>query len=93
MSSAATSCRRPFADRAAGELLKGLREDLGLTPELMPHAMLRAGVDSKYIPSSRTIRRIEDVGVRPCVRYRFGLASFFERKQSSIWPSESRVAA
>jgi transcriptional regulator with XRE-family HTH domain len=75
-------------DYIAGGLLKELREDLGLSREELPKAMLRAGIDRRNIPSVRTIQRIEEEGVRPIVRYRFGLAQFHDRKQSTIWQAE-----
>lgn len=87
MSPVATNCLRGSRDLEAGRLLKELREDLGLSREAMCHAMRRQGVERDYIPSARTLQRIEDQGVRPIVRHRFGLAAFHERKQSTIWRS------
>lgn len=75
-------------DEAAGMLLVGLREQRRLTPEEVPHAMLMAGVDRRYIPSSRTVRRAEQ-GRRVRLRIEFGLADFYGRDRHYIWSHAS----
>ena len=71
-------------DTSAGHLLKGLREQRRLMPEQVPHAMLSAGVDRRYVPSARTIRRAEQ-GHRLTLRVEFGLADFYGRERHHIW--------
>ena len=74
-------------DKAAGRLLRELRENAGFSPEQMPHAMLAA----KVAPvSGPTIRRIEDQGAIPQVRHRFALAQFFGRQVIEIWAVKPR---
>lgn len=81
-------------DTEAGELLFDLREAKGLSPEQVPHAMRKAGVARLHIPSGRTIRRVEDEGVVPHVRHRFGLAEFYGLNMGQIWePAKRKVAA
>lgn len=79
-------------DHLAGELLRELRENRGLSPEQMPHAMLRLGIEPV---SGQTIRRIERVGAVPQVRVKFALAQFFDREVKEIWMARrrQRVAA
>lgn len=69
-----------------GDWLTELRESKGLSPEEVPHAMLRAGVDRRSIPSGRTVRRAESGGAVPHVRYRFGLAQFYGVEYPQLWP-------
>lgn len=79
-------------DFLAAELLRELRENRGLSPEQMPHALLRAGC----MPvSGSSIRRIERKGAVPQVRVKFALAKFFGREVSEIWTARSmdRMAA
>lgn len=52
--------------------------------------MLRAKIDRRSIPSGRTIRRAEDTGSIPHVRYRFGLAQFYGVEYSLLWPPTRR---
>lgn len=66
---------------------------MGLSPEEVPHAMLRAGIDRRAIPSGRTIRRAENTGSVPHVRYRFGLGEFYGVPVAQLWPVAARVAA
>ncbi|MDX6534004.1 MAG: hypothetical protein QOF68_1748 [Gaiellales bacterium] len=74
-------------DKAAGRLLRELRENQGLSPEQMPHAMLA----KKLTPvSGPTIRRVEDIGAIPQVRHRFALAQFFDRQVTDIWRGKAR---
>jgi transcriptional regulator with XRE-family HTH domain len=81
-------------DTDAAAVLRDLREARGLSPEEVPHKMRMAGIENRNIPSGRTIRRVEDEGVVPIVRYRFGLAAFYERPITAIWaPARQRVAA
>lgn len=70
-----------------GQWLQELREEKGLSPEEVPHAMLRARVDRRSIPSARTIRRIEATGRKPHVRYAFGIAQFYEIDVKQLWPA------
>lgn len=72
-------------DFQAGALLKELREEMGLSREAMPHAMLRAGIPREHIPSVKTIYNVEERGQVPVVRIKFGLAQFFDREVRSIW--------
>lgn len=81
----------PNRDFLAGEMLKELREELGLSREQMPAAMLRAGVRRDCIPSTRTIYNVEERGQIPRVRLKFGLAQFFERDVIGIWGSGRRA--
>ena len=76
-----------------GLWLRELREARGLSPEEVPHAMLRARIDRRAIPSGRTIRRTEAGASLAHVRYRFGLAQFYGVEVSQLWPVEDRVAA
>lgn len=71
-----------------GDWLRELREAKGLSPEEVPHAMLRSGVDRRSIPSGRTIRRAEDTGTVPHVRYRFGMAHFYGVEYAQLWPAK-----
>lgn len=83
-------------DPRAARLLFELREQSGLSPELVPHAMLAAGIDAQRIPSSRAIRRYEDEDIAqvPNVAYRAGLAEFYGRSMGAIWaPTRRRVIA
>lgn len=73
-----------------GAWLTELRESRGLSPEEVPHAMLRAGIDHRYIPSGRTIRRVEATGRKPHVRYAFGIAQFYEVDLKQLWPIAGR---
>ena len=75
-------------DLPAAELLQELREAKGLSPEQMPFAMLRAGVEPV---SGQTIRRIERIGAVPQVRVKFALAEFFERDIKEIWTVRRRA--
>lgn len=50
--------------------------------------MLRSGVDRRSIPSGRTVRRAEDTGTLPQVRYRFGLAQFYGVEYAQLWPAK-----
>ena len=72
-------------DNAAAALLRELREERGLSPEQVPFEMYRAGIDRRFIPSARTIRRIEIEGVVPQIRFKFGLATFYGREVSGLW--------
>lgn len=81
-----------FHDRT-GAWLRELREAQGLSPEEVPHAMLRAKIDRRSIPSGRTIRRCEATGRMPHVRYAFGLAQFYGVEIAQLWPTRERVAA
>jgi transcriptional regulator with XRE-family HTH domain len=76
-----------------GQWLQELREAKGLSPEEVPHAMLKARVDRRSIPSGRTIRRCETTGRRPHVRYAFGLAQFYGVDVAQLWPADERVLA
>lgn len=76
-----------------GGWLRELREAKGLSPEEIPHAMLRVGIDRRSIPSGRTIRRAELTGRMPHVRYAFGIAQFYEVGVAQLWPARERVAA
>lgn len=76
-----------------GAWLQELREEKGLSPEEVPHAMQRAGIEFRSIPSGRTIRRAEATGSLPWIRYRFGLAQFYGIPVGQLWPVERRVAA
>lgn len=58
-------------------------------PEEVPHAMFMAGIDPRLIPSSRTVRRIED-GVVPRLRLQFGIADFYGRERHLIWQHAGR---
>ncbi len=53
--------------------------------------MLRAKIDRRNIPSGRTIRRCEDSGSMPIVRYRFGLAEFYGVNYRALWPETRRM--
>lgn len=76
-------------DTLAGQLLKELREDRGLSRDRMPMEMLRAGVPRDYIPCSRTLAYVE-AGRIPRVRVKFGLAQFFGVSVHDIWGSRQR---
>lgn len=81
-------------DQAAAAVLAELRIERGLSREEVPHAMRMAGIDARYVPSGRTLWRIETTGAVPCERFRFGLAQFYGRTVSGIWASTGvRVAA
>lgn len=80
-----------FRDDHAAELLRLMREQRGLSPEQVPFAMHRAGVHCDHIPSARTIRRVEEVGMVPQVRFRFGLAQFYGRELRDIWSVRRRA--
>lgn len=75
-----------------GAWLMALREGKGLAPEEVPYAMLRANIPPRNVPSGRTIRRAETTGSLPHIRYRFGLAQFYEVPVSQLWPVERRAA-
>lgn len=68
-----------------------LRDEAGYSPEEMPMAMRRAGIENRCIPSPRTIRRAEDTGRFPQSRYARGLARFYGVKVKDIWPIEARL--
>jgi DNA-binding XRE family transcriptional regulator len=87
-----TAPSNPVRDPTAGRLLKELREDLGLSRQDMPYAMLRAGIKRDHIPSIRTIYNVEELGQVPRVRTRFAIAKFFERDMTSIWPTTTRAS-
>lgn len=76
-----------------GAWLTELREAKGLSPEQVPYAMLRAKIGREYIPSGRTVRRIESTGRKPHVRYAFGIAQFYEVEVAQLWPARERVMA
>lgn len=74
----------------AGELIRTLRTDRGLSYEALAYAIYEKSLGDV---SGRTIRRIEDDGVVPRVRIQFALASFFGREVSSLWqPTRVRRA-
>lgn len=78
-------------DTLAGQLLRELRENRGLSPEQMPYALHRAGFQPVSGP---TVRRIEREGMVPHIATRFALAQFFGREVTDVWrPSRDRVAA
>jgi transcriptional regulator with XRE-family HTH domain len=76
-------------NRRAGELIKSLRMDQGLSPEALSFAIYKAGYGSV---SARSIRRLEGEGVIPRVRSQFALAQFFDRPVTSIWQPQSTPA-
>ena len=76
-------------DIAAGDMLRQLRTDRGLSPEALSHALHMAGLG---FVSGKTIRRIEG-GRIPTVRVQFALAQFFDRVPSQVWVQRRRVAA
>lgn len=76
---------------STGEWLRELREAKGLMPRDMPMAMFKARVARDYIPHERTIWRYENEGTVPHLRYRYGLAQFFEVPLASLWPAEERA--
>ncbi|MHB1950192.1 MAG: helix-turn-helix domain-containing protein [Acidiferrobacteraceae bacterium] len=78
---------------STGTWLRELREDRGLSPEEVPHAMLRAGIERRSIPSARTVRRCEHTGRMPHVRYAFGIAQFYGVPMAQLWPVRERVLA
>jgi len=82
-----------FRDEQAAELLRLMREERGLSPEQVPFAMHRAGIHRDSIPSARTIRRAEEVGMVPQIRFRFGLAQFYKRELRDIWAARRRRVA
>lgn len=55
--------------------------------------MLRASIERRSIPSSRTIRRAESTGTLPHIRYRFGLAQFYGVAVTQLWPVPSHMKA
>ena len=75
-------------DHRAGALLKELRENRGLSPEQLSHAIYGAGLGTI---SGQTIRRTEDKGAIPQVRNRFALAQFFDREVVDIWQPKRQV--
>lgn len=66
---------------------------MGLSPEEVPYAMLRAKIERRCIPCGRTIRNAERTGRMPYARYAFGLAKFYGVTVSDLWPAEQRVRA
>jgi len=81
-------------DPEAGALLKHLREERGLSREQLPHAMLLAGVPRANIPAIRTVWNVEELGVIPRARIKFGLANFYDRTLGEIWaPQPTRSGA
>lgn len=87
--------RMPLQGAETGYWLQELREARGLSPEEVPHAMLRARIDRRSIPSSRTIRRVEATGRMPHPRYAFGIAQFYGVEIAQLWPvrDRQRIAA
>jgi hypothetical protein len=82
----------PRRDKVAGDFLRELRKARGLSPEEMPRVMRKeTGLAPRWIPSSRTIRRIEDEGVIPQVRFKFSLAQFHDLDQDEIWRRPERA--
>jgi transcriptional regulator with XRE-family HTH domain len=79
-------------NKRAGELIRDLRSDRGLSPEALSYAIFKAGHGAI---SARTIRRVEAAGMVPRVRAQFAIASYFERPVSSIWSAATnrKVAA
>lgn len=78
----------------SGHALRELREARGLSPEEVPYAMLREKIETRAIPSGRTIRRIEASGRMPHVRYAFGLSRFYDVPVAELWPAtRQRMAA
>lgn len=76
-----------------GQILKEIRETTtALTPEQVPLAMKRAGIDRDRIPCGRTVRRIEDGLVWPQLRFRHGLAEFYGRELHQLWPPSNPKA-
>jgi DNA-binding XRE family transcriptional regulator len=66
----------------AGELIRSLRSDLGLSPEALSYAIYEKKLGGV---SARTIRRIEADGMVPRIRAQFAIATFFGRDVTSIW--------
>ena len=66
-------------------------EALGYSPEQMPAAMQKAGIEFRNIPSGRTIRRAVKTGRIPHRCYARGLAEFLGFEVDELWPLEQRV--
>lgn len=79
-------------NKRAGELIRELRCDRGLSPEALSYAIFKTGHGAV---SARTIRRVEAVGMVPRVGAQFAIASYFERPVSSVWSTATnrKVAA
>jgi transcriptional regulator with XRE-family HTH domain len=79
-------------NRRAGELIRDLRSDQGLSPEALSYAIFKAGHGAV---SARTIRRVEATGMVPRVAAQFAIASYFDRPVSTIWSAATnrKVAA
>lgn len=66
-------------------------EALGYSPEQVPAAMSKAGIEFRNIPSGRTIRRAVETGRIPHRRYARGIAEFLGFEVDELWPLEERV--
>lgn len=77
-------------DPRAGQLIREMRVDRGLSPEALSHAIYSAGFGSV---SARTIRRVEANGMVPRVGAQFALAQFCHRSVTSIWPLPAKRKA
>jgi transcriptional regulator with XRE-family HTH domain len=65
--------------KEAGQELRQLRLNRGLSPEQLAHQL-----SPTEKVSGRTIRRIEE-GKRPTVRTMFNLAQFFDCEVTDLW--------
>ena len=79
-----------YRNRRAGDLIRELRVDAGLSPEALAHAIYSEKLGSI---SGRTIRRIEQTGAVPSPRVQFAIAQFFDRLPSEIWGKPRRKVA
>jgi hypothetical protein len=79
-------------DEEAAVMLTELREELGLMPRDLPHLMRKAGIPRDRIPSERTLWRAE-AGVRPQLRHRKAIATFYGVPMANIWEPRVREFA
>lgn len=79
-------------DFGAARFLRESRVNRGLSHEALSWAIYSAGFGTV---SSKTIRRIEEIGCVPTVRVQYAIASFFAREVTDMWPlnARRRVAA
>jgi transcriptional regulator with XRE-family HTH domain len=70
---------------AAAKRLTELRCERGLIVQDVPSAMLASGIGFSYVPSAKTLWRIETKGAEPTERFKFGLAQFYGVTYRELW--------
>lgn len=87
------SRNRRNRDKPAGDLLKALRQERGLTRTGLLHALhADERFDADKIPAIKSLWNYEEEGIVPIEPYRFTLAQFYGWPVFRIWgPHDQRI--